>query len=473
MGNRHSSRMNQQELLQMSQRERDRLQVLHEANERHITQKEAAAQMGVTERWVRKLLARMRKEGDRAVIHRLRGRRSNRKIPEGVRKKAVGLVRREYSDFGPTLASEYLAERHGARVSRETLRGWMIGAQLWKPRRAPAGRGVHTWRPRRAQCGELVQWDSSEHDWLEGRGEKLYLIAMIDDASSQAVARFVRHDSTPENLRLLGTYLQRWGRPQAFYTDKASLFKTTRPQQREEQLQGAFAKTQIGRALEELGIEWIPAHSPQAKGRVERFFGTAQDRLVKGLRKAGVDTLAAAQQYLERVYLPLWNRRFTVAAAHPTDAHRPLGPQHDLSAILSQVESRVVAPDYTVQLHRRRYQIAREAVRAGLRGAQVRVEQRLDGSVALRFREQYLPVRECLVRPPQPTAQEPERKRSANGSRRSAPEARPTRWMEGFDLRRSKPLWAVLRDEQAGPPAARRAPLTPVALRAPSVSGAP
>src|SRR3970282_1951429 len=150
--------MNQEELLLMSQKERDRLQVLHAANQRHLTQKEAAGQMGVTERWGRKVLARMRKEGGRALIHRLRGRRSNRKLPDSVRKKAVGLVRKEYPDFGPTLASEYLAERHGVRLSRETLRGWMIAAQLWRPRRARV-EGVHTWRPRRAQCGELAQWD--------------------------------------------------------------------------------------------------------------------------------------------------------------------------------------------------------------------------------------------------------------------------------------------------------------------------
>ncbi len=445
--------MSQQELILMSQKERDRLKVLHEAKQRHITQKQAAAQIGVSERWVRKLLGRLRQQGDRAVLHRLRGRRSNRKIPEPVREKAVGVVRKEYWDFGPTLASEYLAERHGIQVSRETLRGWMIGEQLWKPRRARLER-VHTWRPRRAQCGELVQWDSSEHDWLEGRGEKLYLVLMIDDATSRALARFVRHDSTQENLRLLRLYLKRWGRPEAFYTDKASLFRTPRPPEPEEQLEGQRPRTQIGRALQELGIEWIPAHSPQAKGRVERFFGTAQDRLVKGLRKAGVDTLPGAQQYLERVYLPLWNRRFTVAAANPSDAHRRLGPEHNLAAILSYVESRVVAPDYTVQWHRQRYQIARQAVRAGLRGARVRVEKRLDGSMAVRFREQYLPVRECGARP-QPSLPQPrERKRSANGSRSPTAETRPSRWMEGFDLRRSKPLWAVLRDEQAGPPAA-------------------
>jgi len=419
------------------------LQVLHEASQRHITQKQAAEQIGVTERWVRKLLARLREEGDRAVVHRLRGRQSNRRIREPVREKAVVLVKREYEDFGPTLASEYLAQGHGIEVSRETLRGWMIAARLWKPRRARIER-VHTWRPRRAQCGELVQWDTSEHDWLEGRGEQLYLIALIDDASSRAKARFVRHDSTPENLRLLGTYLERWGRPLAFYTDKASLFRINRPPQPEEQLQGKRPQTQIGRALEELGIEWIPAHSPQAKGRVERFFGTAQDRLVKGLRKAGAHTLEEAQHYLERVYLPLWNRRFTVAAANPTDAHRPLGPEHHLAAILSQVESRVVMPDYTVPWEGRRYQIARAALRAGLRGARVRMEKRLDGSIALRFRGHYLPVRVCEPRPEPAGPVQP-----APRSPKPASNSRPHRWMEGFDLQRSKPIWAVLRQEQA------------------------
>lgn len=445
MGIRQISRMNQEEPIRMSQKERDRLQVLHEAKKRHIPQKAAAEQMGVSERWVRKLLARMRKEGDRGVVHRLRGRESNRKIAEPVREKAVALVKREYGDFGPTLAREYLAERHGIEVSRETLRQWMMGAQLWKPRRARIER-VHTWRPRRAQCGELVQWDTSEHDWLEGRGEKLYLIAMIDDATSRAKAQFVRHDSTEENLRLLGKYLRRWGRPGAFYTDKASLFRTPRSPQAEEQLAGQRPRTQIGRALQELGIEWIPAHSPQAKGRVERFFGTAQDRLVKGLRKAAACTLEEAQQYLGRVYLPLWNRRFTVAAANPTNAHRPLGPQHNLAAILSHVESRVVAPDYTVQWEGRTYQIARASIRPGLRGARVRVEKRLEGNLAVRFREHYLAVGRWET-PPSP--QKPERKTRPP---QLPPEPRPHRWMDGFDLQRNKPIWAVLNQERGQAP---------------------
>jgi transposase len=441
--------MKEQELLQMSQKERDRLKVLHEARQKQITQKEAAEQIGVTERWVRKLMRRMRKEGDGAVVHGLRGRSSNRKIPEAERARAVKLVREEYSDFGPTLASEYLWERHGIEVSRETLRGWMMGAQLWKARRARVER-VHPWRARRSQVGELVQWDTSEHDWLEGRGERLYLVLLIDDASSRALARFVRHDSTPENMRTLRAYLQRWGRPVAVYTDKASLFQINRAPKLEEQLRAERPKTQIGRALEELGIEWIAAHSPQAKGRVERFFGTAQDRLVKGMRKAGVCTLQGAQNYLQRVYLPMWNRRFSVQPANPTNAHRLLGGEHDLGSILSHAETRTVGQDYTLQFQGVRYQIARQAVMAGLRAAPVRVEKRLDGKVAVRFRGQYLAVSVCAERLPKAP------KQARIHPTKPCAKARQHDWMDGFDLHSSKPLWCIVKDHyQGGAPAPR------------------
>ena len=424
----------------MSQRERDRLKVLHEADKGVILQREAATQMGVTERWVRKLLARMRKQGDRAVVHGLRGRRSNRKIPQVQQDRAVKLIEQEYRDFGPTLASEYLREQHEIKVSRETLRKWMVGRQLWKPRRKRVER-IHQWRQRRSQVGELVQWDTSAHDWLEGRGEKLYLILMIDDASSRALARFARQDTTEENLRTLRAYLKRWGRPVAVYTDKASLFRINRRPGVEEQLQGKQPQTQIGRALEELGIEWIAAHSPQAKGRVERFFGTAQDRLVKGMRKAGVNTLAEAQRYLQQVYLPMWNRRFTVEPANDTDAHRPLGSEHDLVSILSHVETRRVGQDYTIQIGRRRYQIARDSIVAGLRAAAVRVEQRLDGKMAVRFRQRYLTVSICTDRPKAPSrpASAPENKTRTGG--------RQHEWMQGFDLRSGPPIWRLLNQQ--------------------------
>ena len=195
-----------------------------------------------------------------------------------------------------------MADKHDIEVSKETLRQWMIRAKLWRAKEQKV-KAVHVWRPRRSRFGELVQWDTSEHDWLEGRGEKLYLIAMIDDATSRLFARFVRHDSTEENMKLLWGYLEKFGRPLAFYTDKASIFRTAEKRRRDEpgvdKDPVEMPPTQIGRALQELGIAWIAAHSPQAKGRVERNFGTAQDRLVKGMRVAGVKTLEQANQYLE------------------------------------------------------------------------------------------------------------------------------------------------------------------------------
>ena len=425
----------------MSARDRDRLKVLHEAEEGHLTQKQAGVQLKLSERWVRELVGRLREEGDGGILHRLRGRASKRKLSEGVRAKVVRLVKREYADFGPTLAAEYLGEKHGVVVSKESVRQILMEAGVWKRKRRRVEE-VHVWRARRPCGGEMVQWDSSEHDWLEGRGPKLSLLAMLDDATSRALARFAEHDTTEENFRLLESYLKRWGRPGEFYTDKDSMFTVNRPVREADDEAWPEAWTQVGRALKELGVGWIAAHSPQAKGRIERFFGTAQDRLVKGLRKAGVETLREANAYLEQEYLPLWNRRFTVEAEKATDAHRPLGAEHDLAAILSHVEERVVANNYTIRYHAQIYQIARADIRPGLRGATVRVEERLDQTMWVRFRDRYLEVGRC-----EPV---PQRTRSASARAISTP-GRGTPgspWMKDFHLCQSPPLWKIMRQEQ-------------------------
>src|SRR5665213_911907 len=334
----------------------------------------------------------------------LRGRESNRKLDEKTKHAALEILGRDvYRGFGPTLAAEYLADKHDIHVGRETVRNWMVECNLWRARRQRVDT-IHQWRARRSRVGELVQWDTSEHAWLEGRGPKLYLISMIDDASSRVHARFVMHDSTEENMRLLWSYLERQGRPVSFYTDKASLFQTAPKTPRDRKAlppeeQDPLPPTQIGRALQELDIVWIPAHSPQAKGRVERSFQTAQDRLVKGLRVAGASTLEQANAYLEEKFIPWWNKKLTVVAAHPDDAHRPLAATHSLPASLSYVETRQVNNDYTIQFDNKIYLIARADIRAGLRGASVRVEMRLDGSLEVRFRNGYLRVHECLARP--------------------------------------------------------------------------
>jgi DNA-binding Lrp family transcriptional regulator len=383
----------------MTQRDRDRLVALKKANKKLITQKQAAEEIGVTERQVRRLLHKLREKGDRVVIHRLRGRESNRKLPAETEQQAIGILSDPvYRGFGPTLAAEYLEEKHQLSVSRETLRGWMSKAGLWKAGRRQM-EDVHEWRPRRSRCGELVQWDTSVHDWLEGRGETIYLVSMIDDATSRLYARFVRHDSSAENMRLLWSYLEKFGRPLAFYTDKAGMFqvavKTKRDQEREGRERPEMPPTQIARALRELGIVWIPAQSPQAKGRVERQFLTAQDRLVKGMRVAEVRTMEQANAYLEKEYLPWWNRKLVVEPANREDAHRPLGQEHDLRAILSHIQLREVTNDYTVRYQGKLYQIDRRDVRVGLRKAKVQVEERLDGTIHMRFQGRYLRIRRC------------------------------------------------------------------------------
>jgi hypothetical protein len=336
------------------------------------------------------------------------------------------------------LASEYLAKKHGIEASKETVRQWMMRARLWHGKKQKV-KQIHTWRPRRSRFGELVQWDTSDHDWLEGRGERLYLIAMIDDATSRLLARFVRHDSTAENMRLLWSYLEKYGRPLSFYTDKASLFRTAEKRKRDEpgvdKDPVEMPPTQIGRALRELGITWIAAHSPQAKGRVERNFETAQDRLVKGMRVAGVKTIEQANQYLTNDYLVWWDRELTVEPANADDAHRRLEKSHNLAASLSHVETRQVRPDYTLRWDGKLYQIARQAVTTGLRRANVRVEARLDGSMAVRHGERYLPVEECAV------ADQRKDARPAKVAKTHRTGGRGSDWNKNFDLKKAPKIW--------------------------------
>jgi hypothetical protein len=420
----------------MTQAERDRLVALKKAKKKLITQKQAAEEIGVTERQVRRLLRKLRRKGDRAVIHELRGRASNRRLPVEMEQRAMAVLAEPvYRGFGPTLAAEYLHQRHQITVSKETVRQWMAKAELWQ-----AGRRrmveIHEWRPRRSRWGELVQWDTCVHDWLEGRGEQIYLISMIDDATSRLFARFVRHDSSAENMRLLWAYVERFGRPRAFYTDKAGMFqvavKTKRQEQREGRDRPEMPPTQIARALRELGIVWIPAHSPQAKGRVERQFLTAQDRLVKGMRVAGVRTIEEANAYLENEYLPWWNQTLAVEPADAADAHRPVGKESDLAAILSHVEQRQVTNDYTLRYGGKIFQIDRQDIRVGMRKAMVRVEERLDGTIAVRFQDTYVRVRRCA---PLDCEARPAEAKPATPPRSPGQAKRKSDWMKNFSVR--------------------------------------
>src|SRR4029450_10125132 len=254
------------ERIAMSQEEREDLHWLKRVEVGSMTQREAAEKMGVTARWVRKLVQRMKKEGDAVVVHGLRGRPSTRRLSDKTQRQALAILKRpEWHDFGPTFAAEQLAKRHQIRVGKETLRGWMIEAGLWK-NKVQTIEDVHFWRQRRSSFGELVQWDTSDHDWLEGRGPVRYLVRMIDDATSWSWGRFVDSDATPQNMGVLWEYLEKNGRMVDVYTDRDSMFTVaSRPGESKEQQREADRVTQLGRALRELGIGSILAYSPQAK----------------------------------------------------------------------------------------------------------------------------------------------------------------------------------------------------------------
>jgi transposase len=427
------------ERIEMSQEERDKLEWLKRAKDGLITQREAANKIGVSDRWVRKLLKVMKKRGDGVVVHGLRGRASNRKIATQTQKRAIELLQQpDWHDFGPTFASEQLAKRHGIELSDETLRKWMIEAGLWKPG-ARRIEEVHCWRPRRSAFGELVQWDTSEHDWLEGRGPVRYLVRLIDDATSWSWGRFVEHDATPFNMAVLWEYLEKNGRMVDVYTDRDSMFTVApRAGESEPERIAADRLTQIGRGLRELGIGWIAAYSPQAKGRIERSFLTAQDRLVKDLRLAQVSTMEAANAFLETEYWPEWNERFARPIADFPNQHRALTPALELAAILCHVEPRVIGNDYTFSFAGQRYQIARDHAQAGMRHQRLRVELRLNGELKARYQERYLNIAECGARVsiPEPAVRKPVRK-DHNAGGKSA-------WMQGFFDRPSPPLWKLI-----------------------------
>jgi hypothetical protein len=422
----------------MNQEERDWLEWLKRVQDGVVTQRQAAGKMGVSDRWVRKLLLRMKTDGDAVVVHGLRGRSSNRRIDQQTQARVVELLKQpEWYDFGPTFASQQLAKRHDIDVSKETVRGWMVAAGLWKAQSRKLGE-KHFWRPRRSGYGELVQWDTSTHDWLEGRGDVRYLVRWIDDATSRSGGRFVLHDGTRENMGVLWQYVGCNGRMVDLYTDRAGIF-TVAPRAKEsaQQRQEADRLTQFGRGLRELGIGWIAAYSPQAKGRVERSFGTDQDRLVKHLRLAKVKTLPDANKFLEKEYWPEWNERFARPLEGVVDMHRALTPQTDLASALSHVEQRQVSNDYTFSFAGRRYQIARTDVKAGMRGKSLRIELHLSGALRARFEGVYAEVSEC-------GAKAPAAKPAGKSVRKDHNRGGKSDWMDGFFERPGPALWEAI-----------------------------
>mgnify|MGYP001165943941 FL=1 len=375
----------------MSVKELRRVHVIRQTMEKRLTQVKAGILLGLTPRHIRRLIERVKQAGDHGLAHRGRGKPSNRRIPETVKAKGLKLYAQRYGDFGPTLAAEKLTECHGMAVSAETVRGWLrdAGIDHFTRRKRPH----RAWRERKAHVGELVQLDGSHHNWFEGRGSRCVLMAYIDDASSRVYARFYAYEGTIPAMDSFTRYVMQYGVPLAVYADKHTTYQSPAPPTVDEQLAGVTPTSQFGRALSELGVELIPAHSPQAKGRVERLFKTFQDRVIKEMRLADVSTLDAANQFLEG-YLPSYNQRFTVQPAQVVDLHRPRPASRDLDRSLCIKTPRGLRRDWTVAHHGHLYQ-----VRTNVRATHVLVEERVDGTMRITHQGRPLGFHAITSRP--------------------------------------------------------------------------
>ena len=390
--------MERQDILQMSVKEIDKLKVIQNVLQKRLKQRQEARQLDLSTRQVIRLCKRVRREGNRGIVHRLRGQPSHHQLKAGLWEEALDKVNNLYPDFGPSFANEKLKKIHGIHLSTRTLRQGMIGLGLWRSRKHKVKH--RAWRERRACVGELVQLDGSDHDWFEGRGPRCVLLIYIDDATSRILyGEFIPVEDTQNLLRATRSYLLLHGRPVTFYVDKDSIYTINRQATRDEELRDEQPRTQFTRAMKEMGVEVLCAHSPQAKGRVERGFDTHQDRLVKELRLAGISTMGEANPFLQKIYIPDHNARCAVEPGNTTDAHRPLLASRKLDETLSIRLERDVANDFTLRCHNRFFQILKDQpVRVRPKNT-VLIEIRLDGSTHLRFKERYLNFKIMAKRP--------------------------------------------------------------------------
>ena len=370
----------------MSHSELSRYDTLLRVKRREIRVEDAATLLGVSRRQIGRLLIRLRADGPEGLVSRKRGKPSNRRHSDAFRDHVIALVREHYADFGPTLAMEYLAERHDIVISHETLRKWMITAGLWKDRDA---RRPRAYQPRyRRDCrGELIQVDGSKHWWMEDRGPQCTLLVYIDDATSELMQlKMVESESTFAYMDATREYIERHGKPVAFYSDKHSVFRNNTASAKGDGM------THFGRALEALNIEIICAHSPQAKGRVERANATLQDRLVKAMRLEGIATIAEANAFLP-LYMARHNQRFAKAPFDPRDLHRPLAPHDDLKAEMVWREQRTVTSALTLHYNKALFILEPTEISRPLAGKRVDVCEYPDGRLEIRHGEHALPYR--------------------------------------------------------------------------------
>jgi transposase len=378
-------------MIMARQGELKRLHVIQKVLEGIIKQVEAAEILSLSGRQIRRVVKRIRSEGSRGIIHRSRGKPSNRRISHKIKERVINLYRRQYKGFGPTLASEKLQERNKIRISDETLRMWLIETGDWKKSRRH--RRHRQWRERKHHDGEMIQMDGSHHDWFEGRGPWCVLMGYIDDATGRVFGRFYEYEGTIPAMDSFKRYIKKYGLPLSVYLDRYKTYKSTAKPTLDDELNDVEPLSDFERALRELGVEVKHANSPQAKGRIERLFGTLQDRLVKEMRLRGIRILGEANAFLEE-YLPTYNRRFSVSPKERGNLHRPLGRGLDLDAILCIETERTLRNDFTVAHNRKLYQVEDK-----VHTSKVMVQDRMDGSIHITHKNRALRFKEIIERP--------------------------------------------------------------------------
>jgi transposase len=383
-----------EELITLTKKEHERLAVLRQVMRRELKQKAAAELLDLSTRQVRNLVRKVERDGAKGLAHGNRGKPSPKRMAQALIDRIIALVKERYRDFKPKFAAEKLWKRDKIKVSDEKMRQIMIGAGLWRVRRHKTE--IHPWREPKAYCGEMVQMDGSHHAWLEKRGPKLVLMGMVDDARNRFYGRFYGYEGVFPAMNVLEGYIRRYGLPQSLYVDKHSTYKTVRHPSEDELLKGEEASTQFERATEELGIKIIHAHSPQAKGRIERAFATLQDRLVKELRLASVSTLEDANRFLES-YLPRYNAQFEREPREPKDLHRLLPKTIKLEEIFCLKTVRTILDGYIIRWKGKRF-VIEEPTRRML-GRPATVMLHFDGRMVIRYEGRDLGYREIPERP--------------------------------------------------------------------------
>jgi transposase len=405
------------EKLWMTATDRKRTYIIRQVLDKKITQKKAAEMLELSLRQIKRLCRRVKEEGDAGVIHKSRSRRSNHSISESIKKKVMELAKKKYKGFGPRLMNEHLRKKEGFHFSDETIRQWLITSGLsYRKRKA---RPHRQWRQRKAHYGEMLQMDGSHHDWLEGRGPRMVLMGFIDDATGCAFARFYEYEGTYPALDGLMRYFNKYGIPCSIYLDKHSTYRGVRRITVIDQLEGDNGESQFERAMKQLGVKVLYANSPQAKGRVERFFRTLQDRLVKEMRVAGIKTLLEANSYLDG-YLIEHNSKFCVQPVQAANLHRPVTKDICLESILSMQMRRFVRNDSTIFYGGKIYQLQQKVT-----SRYITVEERIDGSIHLINGNISLNFQEIIKQPAYNSACRIQGVGKGNRYRKSVPQNHP------------------------------------------------